>query len=115
MLQSFTVKNYRGFRELTIEPFARINLIAGKNNIGKTALLEAIYLYNGPGNLYSPLWVNLIRGLQIFPGDPLGLVEWLFFDKQTNVRIELGWHQRSWDAQFPAGRTCGNRHLAGRS
>ena len=45
MFQSFTVKNYRCFTDLTIEPCARINLIAGKNNVGKTALLEALAIH----------------------------------------------------------------------
>lgn len=44
MLRSLTIKNFRGFRELKIEPLARVNLIAGKNNIGKTGVLEALYL-----------------------------------------------------------------------
>jgi len=44
MLRSLTIKNFRGFRELKIEPLARVNLIAGKNNVGKTGVLEALYL-----------------------------------------------------------------------
>lgn len=44
MLRSLTIKNFRGLRELTIEPLARVNLIAGKNNVGKTGVLEALYL-----------------------------------------------------------------------
>ena len=34
MLRALTIKNFRGFRELKIEPLARVNLIAGKNNVG---------------------------------------------------------------------------------
>ncbi|MFN0108285.1 MAG: AAA family ATPase [Blastocatellia bacterium] len=44
MLRSLTIKNFRGFRELKIESLARVNLIAGKNNVGKTGVLEALYL-----------------------------------------------------------------------
>lgn len=44
MLRSLTIKNFRGFRELKIDPLARVNLIAGKNNVGKTGVLEALYL-----------------------------------------------------------------------
>ena len=44
MLRALTIKNFRGFRELKIEPLARVNLIAGKNNVGKTSVLEALYL-----------------------------------------------------------------------
>ena len=45
MYKSFRIQNYRCFEDLTIEPLAHINLIGGKNNVGKTALLEALFLY----------------------------------------------------------------------
>ncbi|MGH9755047.1 MAG: AAA family ATPase [Blastocatellia bacterium] len=44
MLRSLTIKNFRGFHDLKIEPLARVNLIAGKNDVGKTGVLEALYL-----------------------------------------------------------------------
>jgi predicted ATPase len=44
-LDSLEIKNYRAFKELTIPKLARVNLITGKNNVGKTSLLEAVYLY----------------------------------------------------------------------
>jgi hypothetical protein len=51
MFTSFRVKNYRCFKDLAVEPLERVNLIAGKNNVGKSALLEALWLcckYNEP-------------------------------------------------------------------
>ena len=47
MYQSFRVKNFRCFDDLELNDLARINLIAGKNNTGKTSLLEAIMLHAG--------------------------------------------------------------------
>ena len=44
MLASLTLSNFRGFQSLEIQRFARVNLIGGVNNAGKTGLLEAIYL-----------------------------------------------------------------------
>ncbi|MHB8597436.1 MAG: AAA family ATPase [Ktedonobacteraceae bacterium] len=44
ILNSLEVRNFRAFHDLKIEHPGRINLIVGKNNIGKTSLLEAIYL-----------------------------------------------------------------------
>ncbi|MBL8229440.1 MAG: AAA family ATPase [Bryobacterales bacterium] len=41
---SIEIRNYRLFEHLKIERFARVNLIVGDNNTGKTALLEAIRL-----------------------------------------------------------------------
>jgi len=45
MLTSLQIKNFRPFRHLQIERLGQINLIAGKNNVGKSSLLEALRLY----------------------------------------------------------------------
>ncbi|MBD1926528.1 ATP-binding protein [Trichocoleus sp. FACHB-90] len=63
MLCSFILKNFRGFQNFTLEPLERINLIAGKNNVGKTSLLEAIFLLLNPTNPESLLQVNTVRGI----------------------------------------------------
>ena len=48
MLQSIEIENFRCFRHSRFENFGQVNLIGGKNNAGKTALLEAIFLMNNP-------------------------------------------------------------------
>ena len=55
MLTSLGVKNYRNLKSLEIEKLARVNLIAGKNNTGKTSLLEAISLYGYRRSLH---WID---------------------------------------------------------
>ncbi len=50
-LRSFNLKNFRCFQDFTLEPRERVNLIAGKNNVGKTSLLEAIFIFLNPTTL----------------------------------------------------------------
>ena len=45
MLSEFTIKNYKGINELHLTGLRQINLFVGKNNVGKSNLLEAISLY----------------------------------------------------------------------
>jgi hypothetical protein len=45
LLESLEIRNFRLFRHLQIERLGRVNLFVGKNNVGKTALLEALWLY----------------------------------------------------------------------
>ena len=45
ILDSFEIHNFRPFRHLKIKRLARVNLIVGENNVGKTSLLEALHLY----------------------------------------------------------------------
>jgi len=44
MLKSLKIRDFRRFRELGFAGLKRVNLIAGKNNTGKTAVLEALLL-----------------------------------------------------------------------
>jgi AAA15 family ATPase/GTPase len=48
MIKDIEINNFRCFDRLQVSECKRINLISGKNNVGKTALLEAILLSNMP-------------------------------------------------------------------
>lgn len=64
MYRSFTIKNFRCFDELTVEGMGRINLIAGKNNVGKTALLEALWVHSGAVNPDLAVRLDAFRGME---------------------------------------------------
>lgn len=49
-MKSLYIKNYKNLRELSLSALASVNLIVGRNNVGKSALLEAISLYLANGN-----------------------------------------------------------------
>ena len=51
LLDSLKIKGYRCFEHLTIEKLGRVNLIVGKNNVGKTALLEALKIWAEVDNI----------------------------------------------------------------
>lgn len=93
MYKSFKVRNFRGFCELTIDNLRRINLIAGANNVGKTALLEAFFLHAGAYNPELAFRVNAFRGVESFK---IELERWsgtpwdsLFYRFDTSEPIEL--------------------------
>lgn len=64
MYKSFKVRNFRCFQDLNLDSLARVNLIAGVNNIGKTALLEALFIHCGTKNPGLSLRVNAFRGIE---------------------------------------------------
>ncbi|MCB1023263.1 MAG: AAA family ATPase [Acidobacteria bacterium] len=49
ILDSLAINNYRCFGNVSIENLGKVNLFLGKNNVGKTALLEALYLFANNG------------------------------------------------------------------
>jgi hypothetical protein len=67
----------------------RVNLIAGKNNTGKTALLEAIFLQLGPNNPELPTRLDGFRGIEQTRVDAEEVWGWLFFGKRIDETIEL--------------------------
>jgi hypothetical protein len=48
ILPNLEIQGFRAFRKLQIERLGRVNLIVGKNNVGKTSVLEALRLYANP-------------------------------------------------------------------
>lgn len=87
MYHSFEIKNFRGLENLTIEGLERINLIAGKNNVGKTALLEALWIHHGAVIPELALRVDSFRGLDA--GDSQEFMGNLFFGFDHSLVIEL--------------------------
>jgi len=59
VLDSLEIREFRAFKHLQIERLGRVNLIVGKNNVGKSSVLEALRLYAQRGNP-ALLW-NLLR------------------------------------------------------
>jgi len=56
MINSLLIRNFRIFKELKIDRLSRVNLFVGKNNSGKSCLLEALQIYatkGHPKNLYE--------------------------------------------------------------
>lgn len=44
-LPDLTIKGFRGFENLEIKRLGRVNLIVGKNSVGKSSLLDAVKVY----------------------------------------------------------------------
>lgn len=59
MLHSLDIKNYRNLESLEIHSLGRVNLITGKNNTGKSTLLEAVAIHTMGGDF--PLIEQLLE------------------------------------------------------
>jgi hypothetical protein len=89
MLKSFSIKNFRTFKSFTIDNFKRINLITGKNNSGKTALLEAMFLYIGCMNPILSVNIGAFRGIPGTIVDASSLWSSLFNNYDVDSQIDL--------------------------
>ncbi len=90
MFKSFTIKNFRCFQSFKIKPLEQLNLIGGMNNVGKTSILEALFLHIGHYIPELTLNVNSLRGInQPNKVDAEAIFGWLFFDKNIDQNIEF--------------------------
>ncbi|MDO4180805.1 MAG: AAA family ATPase [Bacteroidales bacterium] len=62
MFCKIEIERFRGIKYASIEGFKQINLFFGKNNCGKSSLLESLFLVSGLSNPLLSLHVNFMRG-----------------------------------------------------
>lgn len=75
-MKSLQIKNYKNLKDFKIDSLARVNLIVGKNNVGKSSLLEAILIFAAGGDISSLRDVLDIRGEAYkFPSETEGAIE----------------------------------------
>jgi hypothetical protein len=78
MFTSLSINNFRCFRAFTMDNLQRVNLIAGTNDVGKTAVLEALYLLVGETNGLLLLNLSAFRGLIKLQGETRDIADWLW-------------------------------------
>ncbi|MDQ7032444.1 MAG: AAA family ATPase [Desulfonauticus sp.] len=104
MIKEVRLEKFRSFKELKIAGFSRLNVFIGKNNLGKSALLEALYLVALGADLIhiSPIW-NIMRrrGLsqRFYNGSPEEVISYLkshfFYKNESCAHIRIGTSQAS--------------------
>lgn len=87
MYSSLSIKNFRGIESLQLDKLQSINLLVGKNNVGKSTVLEAAFLLSGVGRPEVLLSLGYARG-QVFQGND---ETWraLFMEMDPAISIEI--------------------------
>jgi predicted ATPase len=99
ILNSLEIRGFRAFQHLSIEKLGRVNLVVGKNNVGKSCLLEALQLYATRAHP-TFIWQILgahdedTRSLNYDIEEVLSIVKYLFHGRQDITEsvepIEIG-------------------------
>lgn len=87
MLEHLHIQNYRLFKELHLEPLKRVNLITGKNNTGKTAVLEAIRIVDS--DVEHTVLRNIVLERKDFDTSNLYTAKSLFCNYSLDKDIQL--------------------------
>ena len=99
MLSKLCIRNYRTFKTLDIDKLGKVNLFSGRNNSGKTSLLETIFLLSGAPNPTMVLNPNIHRGIKTMSGSKIiiqnNLWKPIFHNLDMNSPIEITGHHLS--------------------
>jgi AAA15 family ATPase/GTPase len=90
MLNEVWIRNFKGFEKLTIPELGRITLIGGRNNIGKTALLESLFLFLDRYHADMILRQYKWRGIEGILSDPNIMWAPIFYNFDINKEIVIG-------------------------
>ena len=88
ILTELNIENFRGIKNLNISDMRRLVLLSGNNNVGKSSVLEAIFLLMDHLSPESFNRMNIFRGLNIST-DGVGLWEPLFYQMNPDNTIKI--------------------------
>lgn len=90
MYTALSIQDFRGIGSLSINDLARVNVFVGPNSVGKTTVLEAIWLLRGAGNPTLPMALASKRGTQpVLVNAPDSHWQMMFrnLDLQRHIRV----------------------------
>lgn len=85
-IKTIHIENFRGIDSLEVLDCNRINVLIGRNNVGKSSILESIFLTTGMSNAQLPLSINMFRG--VMPQD-ISNLKYLFHNMETSLQPEM--------------------------
>ncbi len=102
------IQNFRGIESLKINELKQVNLFTGRNNCGKTSVLEAIFLLTGLSNPQLAYNIHTLRGLLLTDDDDFNYIFNNFnFKNIPSISGKLGSQLRTLEIK-PTHRTSSN-------
>ncbi len=93
MFKSIKIENFRCFQSFELQQLGRVNLLVGKNNSGKTSILEAIQILSSQNNLQPLAEIMINRGEYLWDDDGRGQreldIRHLFYGHEIKAASEF--------------------------
>ena len=83
-IKNIEIKNFKLFKDFKAKGFGRVNLIGGKNNVGKTAFMEACYLFSV--DIQNKKFVNRFIVIEMYRDSLNFLLEWMNDYKEFKLK-----------------------------
>lgn len=95
MIKRITIENFRSLTSLSMDNIGRLTLISGRNNVGKSTLLESLFLFMDHSAPDSFMKLNSFRGHNLISSSSVWepLFNKLDTDKKIRINIDFGNHE----------------------
>jgi predicted ATP-dependent endonuclease of OLD family len=67
MIKELDIENFRGIRSLSLKGLKQFTVLAGKNNSGKSSVLDAVFIWANAAFVQNMPYANRLRGLENTP------------------------------------------------
>lgn len=81
-IQHIEIKNFRGLKALTLNNLCPITVFLGENSVGKSTVLETLFMATGPSNPFMSLRITSLRAHM---GTGLNDVRYIFHDSNLSA------------------------------
>ena len=76
-IQNIRINNFRGIKELSLDKLCPITVFLGENSVGKSTILETLFMVTGPSNPFMPIRITALRAHGIYD---IKDVNYMFYD-----------------------------------
>lgn len=89
LISGLSLKGFKGFTDFAINQLSRITLLGGRNNVGKTSILEALFMFFDRLNPQMILRQFALRGVGVIPFEPQSMWAPVFFDYNLRQNVVI--------------------------
>lgn len=80
-IRNININNFRGLKALALDNLCPITVFLGENSVGKSSVLESLFMATGPNNPFMSLQVTSLRA---HTGAGLNEVRYMFYDSDLS-------------------------------
>lgn len=85
-IRNINISKFRGIKNLVIDNLCPITVFVGENSVGKSSVLEALFMVTGPNNPFMSIQVTSLRA---HTGTDLSEVRYMFYDTDLSNTPQL--------------------------
>jgi AAA15 family ATPase/GTPase len=89
MITKLSIQGFKGFEQLELPLLSRVTLLGGRNNVGKTSILEALFMFFDRLNPQMILRQLAWRGVEVIPFEADAMWAPVFYNYEMSKTITI--------------------------